>query len=518
MKWTPETLKRLYAAGSCILMLAVIIVTTLTLKPASLPAAGVEPGPSGLSEAPASTVSVSTAGRETGAPAEPMEPGFSGLSEAPASTAPACTAGRETGAPAELAPTGASSSTVTEEGDARLELQVLEGPTLTREFSPPFAAFTWTETNPYVFDLNGTRRALVSNSRSVMYDLAPGKSVMDQGAYIPGSAKFAAWPLNLNIQNNTPLPPESLLDGGFWRLVYYNAFGVYQQGENVYSILHGENKNIKVGSNYYRNTVRPSSIQYAPGDYTSDEGGENWENYFAFISMARSSVSTVERTGSLLEEEYGPVVWSVRPYIDSDHKQVSVGTRHPSYIIADGYLYLYYTDNIAPYTEKIHCARAKLDADGKPGPFYKLYNGEFSEPALPEGFRADDPRFFYKAGGRADIAVPSNNAIRFYPAKLKGTDYYIGLLEETVNGGPHQLKLLISKDLKTWTNSTLVPGSERASWGDALLLYPMINDSTFCAGAEVDPENFTLVGTTFRGGINGGWPTPQYLRLRIQIQ
>ena len=418
--------------------------------------------------------------------------------------------------------TNSVSSNYTSAQTADSELSVtfkkLSGPTLTAEFNPPFRAYSWTETSPYVFSMNNQRFALVSNSRSDLYTLNPGKSVMDKGAYVSSSLKFAAWPLNLDTANNTFLPPAKLLTGGFWRHVYYNAFGVYQSGDNLYSVLHGENKNMKVGQNYYRNTVRPSETVYSEKDYSTEEGHESWDNYFAFISMARSPVSTVLSTGNLLSEEYGPVVWPCRPYIDSAGKQVSVGTRHPSFIIADGYMYLYYTDNIAPYTEKVHCSRAKLDKNGKPGPFYNLYNGEFTEPSLPAGFNAADRSFFYKAGGRADIAVPSNNAIRFYPAKLKGTPYYIGLLEETVGGKTHQLKLLFSKDLKTWTHSTLVTGSERSSWSQAVLLYPMINDSSFCAGTEVDPSDFMLVGTTFTGGINGGWPTPQYIRMSVEIK
>lgn len=396
-------------------------------------------------------------------------------------------------------------------------LNVIEVPTMTKEWNPPFLPYNWSELSPYVFRFNGERRALVSNSRSTIYRLREGKTVFDEDAYIEDSVRFAAWPLCLDIADNKYIAPEKMPNGGFWKYVYYNAFGLYRYGNNIYSVLHGENKNC-VGDGYsYCNTVKSKDVQYNESEYTSTKNGENWANYFAFISMSRSTVTTVKETGSLIEEEYGPIVWPVRPYLDNNSRKQSSGVRHPSYIIKDGYLYVFYVDNHADYQESIHCARARLDKNGRPSEFYKLYNGEFSEKALPDNFDINDRSIFYKAGGRGDAVLSSKKSIRFYPAKLKETDYYIGLLEETINGLTHQLKLYISKDLKTWTNELIVPDSVRENWKNALMHYPMINDSEFCAGTEVDPNDFTIVGTTFVNGINGGWPTPQYMRFSIEI-
>ena len=409
-------------------------------------------------------------------------------------------------------------SAETAEAAVNVKLRITAVPAMTGEDNPAWGNYTWTETTPYVFTLNGQNKALVSNSRSVLFDLQPGKTVMDDESYNLGTRKLATWPSCVNPSNGNFIAPSNVNTDAYWRYVYYGVFGVYQNGSNVYSVMHGENKNRTDAGYNYANTVKPAGTVYGNDEYSTD-AAENWDNYFSFISMTRSSASTVASTGNLMEEEYGPVIWPSRPYLDSSDLKLDQGVRHPSYIIDNGYIYIYYTDNSAEWTEQVNCARAKLDANGKPGEFYKLYNGAFTEKALPEGFATNDRSFFYEAGGRASAVVDSDHAIRFYPQKLAGTDYYIGLLEETLVGGAHQLKMFISTDLIHWTNPTIVPGSVKPSWGEAMFNYPMINNSSFAASDTVDPQDFTIVGTRFvdLGGILNVRPMPYYVRASISF-
>ena len=196
----------------------------------------------------------------------------------------------------------------------------------------------------------------------------------------------------------------------------------------------------------------------------------------------------------MTQNDIGPVLWPAKGYLSSDHKQASGGLRHPSSIIHDGYLYIFYVD--AGYgKDDLRVARCKLDEIWKPGGFKNYYNGTFNEPSLPKGFSKDSREFFYKPGGQSTPLFHDIFINRFSVAKLEGTKWFIGI-EERIEGTVWPdcpLYLRLSKDLTAWSkpfkiNYPYTPGTEPT------LPYCTFFNKTFTSNTSIDANDFYIAG------------------------
>ena len=106
-----------------------------------------------------------------------------------------------------------------------------------------------------------------------------------------------------------------------------------------------------------------------------------WEHFYATLGLARSADN-----GATWTREGGIISGSdPKPSISPPS---GVGASEPGAIIADGYIYVFYTYAPSPgYPDQndkyeIQVARAPVSGDGAPGTWLKYYNGSFSQPGL----------------------------------------------------------------------------------------------------------------------------------------
>lgn len=366
-----------------------------------------------------------------------------------------------------------------------------------------------------LYSVGGVTRTLISNAKSISFDLNKGKTIFDKNYFDSSSGKLAVWSNVVNPETKKYIQPDDVKKWDLWKTVYYTPFAVLPAKDKMISILHGENKNNLLGGKVkYTNTVKAPETVYYDNDFSTNNS-ENWENYFAFVTSAVANQDTLLKDGNLLSQDNGPIIWPDNGYLDDLEEKVSCGLRHPSAIVHDDYLYVFYIEHQqSNNTSSIKVARSPLSANAAPGSFKKYYNGSFSENALPENFDKDDRSFVYKASGMSSTIIESRNPIKFTAAKLTGTPYFIGVMEETGQGGIHYISISVSKYLVNWTIPMMIEETMSENWNNGNLHYPIIYNRDFSSNMEVSPDGFFIVGTS---GSYGGWWLPQYLPLTIEV-
>lgn len=349
----------------------------------------------------------------------------------------------------------------------------------------------------------GMSRYYISTGWSIGYDLLPGKTVLkDTDAFDLMSAHYAS--TSNIISENWPTALTNTQT--YWRHSYYGIYGAHvitnPMGKNcIVGILHGENKNMKHYSDVnivYDNTVMPARTFQFPQDYggpdpNTGEWVENWSAYFAFIGMEYCPLDN-DNGKSMAQQDIGPILWPAKGYLNSDHTQASGGLRHPSSIVHDGYLYVFYLD-ASCFKGDIRMARCRLDQLWTPGSFRNYYNGAFNEPSLPKGFHKEKREFFYVPGGRSTPLFPDVFINRFSVAKVKDTKWFIGVeerIEEKV-WPDCPLYLRLSTDLVTWSQPFKIdypytPGIE------PILPYCTFFNNTFTSNILIDANDFYIAG------------------------
>lgn len=412
-----------------------------------------------------------------------------------------------------------------EEKETTLKVVIKKDPVIvhTKESTPNFSASglsklqVWTETSPTLYEVGGIRRACITNNKTVSFNLIDGKTVLDKDHFDPNSGLLATWPNIITPDGKRYLKPEEVERWDMWKTVYYGLFTAWSDDTNTYAIVHGENKNMMIDGEggakiRYNNTVKRPDTEYGDDEYSYGDK-DNWDNYFAFLCSAYGGNAEVAATGNLLINDNGPIIWPDNGYLDELEYKISSGPRHPCTIIHDGYIYIYYLLEMQG-SPAIKAARAPVSGNAMPGTFYKYYNGEFSEPALPEGFDKNDRSFVYKMSGMSSKIIESGNPIQFAVAHLKDTPYFVGILEETGTGGVHYLSISASKDLVNWTTPQRIEQTVSESWEMGNLHYPKIYSRDFTSCMEVDKDGFYVTGTS---SAYGGWLLPQYMPLVIDI-
>jgi hypothetical protein len=179
--------------------------------------------------------------------------------------------------------------------------------------------------------------------------------------------------------------------------------------------------------------------------------------FYATVGLARSS------DGGLTWTRQGAIIRGADPQPNPAPTALGFGALTPSTIVANGYLYTYYTYDPVPGSADagpglIHVSRATVASDGAPGSWMTYDAGTFSQPAL---------------GGAGSGVVPNGTGIPCTaPQRHAGISYntYLKryLLTYLCNEGWFYSTSL---DLTTWTNPTqfetapvpnnqLQPGSE----------------------------------------------------------
>ncbi|MHB1460921.1 MAG: hypothetical protein ACYC1M_06560 [Armatimonadota bacterium] len=308
------------------------------------------------------------------------------------------------------------------------------------------------------------------------------------------------------FEQDTP-PPALMNSIPYWRRNYYGVFSMHclkhpRTGEMCHlAILHGENKNERVWPGVeYDNTILPPR-KYKEDEYSGvpRKGGDyrdNWSSYFGFVGMAWCPRSEMNGWRFMSHDE-GPVLWPSVGYLSADGKQAGCGLRHPSSIVHDGHLYVFYLESwpVKPAPGRqggIKLARAPLDRLWTTGSFRNWFGGGCKEPSLPHGFSKLDRRCLSQPGGRSDKLFPEN-AVRFSVARVRDKQMFVGV-EERQTESRFALYLRCSEDLTHWSDGVLVPGTERG-WADGYH-YPILMNREMTSCELIDPDGFLLATST----------------------
>ncbi|MEI9959426.1 MAG: hypothetical protein WDM90_24610 [Ferruginibacter sp.] len=247
--------------------------------------------------------------------------------------------------------------------------------------------------------------------------------------------------------------------------------------------------------------------QFNCNDHLTWSGGnpyqDGWLAYHAMVSVAWAPYTKATNFGQqYFSNQLGPVSWPANGFISIDNTIATTGHSHPSSIIANGYLYIFYTD-AGPYGNHIALEEGRLkgvkvvrvkqaevlDAS-KYEIFYKNTNGKSEwHASLPAGFTKENMLSYTKVKGpkSSDIlnSDESSRAIRFSVAKIKNADYFIGVEEYldltascTHNGGPvYRVALRFSEDLISWSERKLQVTPPKC-FDEHNMRYPIFLDKT----------------------------------------
>lgn len=321
----------------------------------------------------------------------------------------------------------------------------------------------------------------------------------------------------------------SLQPGNDWKRTYHaiysaHSFNHAKSGKVSLGFLHGENKNFIAGniknplSKKYPNTIQPN-VPIDPKDHTTFSGGspyiEGWKAYNGIISAAWVPNNEETNWGQqYFSNELGPIVWPSTAYITNQGVKATCGLRHPSSIVYDGHVYVFYVesgtyeDNVPDEDgcqEGIKVARAPLNEALDPYSYqvyYKAPDGvESWKRSLPEGFTKERMLDFVTVkGARAtDIMNDHKNTaqeIRFSVAKVINENYFIGVEEfiDHTDNNMWKIGLRFSADLVHWTDRKFIVRSA-AKWDDIHINYPIFLSHDGWSNTEIDIGDFYIIGT-----------------------
>lgn len=251
-------------------------------------------------------------------------------------------------------------------------------------------------------------------------------------------------------------------------------------------------------------------------------------------------------------DDLGPITWPSNGYIESLDgnktwiKATDGGVRHPSSIIKDNYLYVFYED-LSQGKESdgrgpgIKVIRAPINnGDVDPNSFMAYYNGNFSENSLPRGFNLPT---YYKSlsqkGPRTSSLFPDLNKFapqstqgskrvgarlvgditNFSVARVEGTDYYLGVAHELSRG----VTLRLSRDLTSWSNPVVVPGTAENWWLGKTdlqkypLLYPRLANKNGDSNVSINPNEFYIIGTQTKPRNSSEAKVVNQIKLKLSL-
>lgn len=335
--------------------------------------------------------------------------------------------------------------------------------------------------------------------------------------------------------------PDNIPSGTAWRRNYEGVYSILflanGSDRRILAITHGENLNqcrwheangaAFPDSRYYRyqNTMNPSvkvTDCYRPA--TPDNCyGDCWAAYHGFVNMAWIANDALNNWGIAAFASAGPIVWPEAGYVSPSGVRLSGGVRHPSALITNGFIYVYYVDE-SPNNLGIKVARAAVSGNGEPGT-YKVFaqscptNEPFCLSALPAGLTKHNVEEMKSAPGPRGTAIVGWGVTRFSVAAVRGTSpqMYVSVEEFNDAVGWH-LRMRSSLDLIRW--SAPVSLLDRVGgWNNGDVHYPMFLDKSGWDNTNIDLDEFFVVGTKWSennpdGGEQQFWP----VKLRVSAQ
>jgi len=315
-------------------------------------------------------------------------------------------------------------------------------------------------------------------------------------------------------QSSTVTPENSSTNATtpLWSRDYYGAFSgqlvPVTGGIKIYTINHGELLN----NNYFSSTscVQAPNIGYGTFPCTAAYSDKS---YNAFVGMSSFDWTLANYQSNNSFTDLGPIVWPANGYVDNGGKATDLGILHPTSIIKDSYLYVFFRDTsqntVDGRTAGLKVARAPITGDGiDPHSFKTYFNGDFADSALPSGFdQSHIMNYFSQKGGRSSALFENDTSAGHPPdvysfsvAKLTDTNLYLGVAQDLYVG----ITLRLSDDLVNWSQQTTVPGTAFDYFTDGgtpnfikqPLMYPRLANANGDTDNEIDPNDFYIIGTT----------------------
>jgi hypothetical protein len=341
-------------------------------------------------------------------------------------------------------------------------------------------------------------------------------------------------PFNVSLSyiRSSAFHPEHHLQN--WKRNYHaiysaNYFVHPAEGPVSIGFLHGENKNQVVGdinssrSPRYQNTIQ-QNVRINPADHNTYSGGvpfiEGWNAYNAIISAAWIPNNKGTNWGQdFFRNELGPIVWPSTGYITRNGIKCTSGLKHPSSIIHNGYIYVFFADggvfgaNIPAEEgrrEGVKVVRVKTENALNPAAYevyYKSPDGLDSWlPSLPDGFTKENMLDYVAVKGPKSTDLMDDKRgisqeVRFSVAKVINTDYFAGVEQyiDIADNRKFKVAIRLSKDLIHWSDRVLQV-AEANSWENTEMNYPIFLNKNGWTNTEIDLEDFYILGTASQPG------------------
>ncbi len=312
---------------------------------------------------------------------------------------------------------------------------------------------------------------------------------------------------------------------------------------HVVAIDHGENKNDNrtgappgsscdqtAQSHCYHNTLQPGdNTCWTPVSDLSVY--ECYPDYNGFVDSSSAPLPSPAANALDGWSDNGPIVWPKDGYVDAGGSKTSWGVRHPSSIVANGMLYVFYLDTGSAQTDVsglptqgggagIAVARSPDYGIGRPGTFETDVGRGTWAPSLPAGTSAGDVAASFADAGPNAAQILGDRRGSYYfavartglhdPAYL-GVENYAEPDSDSCPNGETAFKeaLWESNDLVNWDGRTAIPqltscgttagaayDAEPLRWGHFL-------NSAGTDQNQIDPRDFYLTGTCAGCGNTG---------------
>lgn len=313
-----------------------------------------------------------------------------------------------------------------------------------------------------------------------------------------------------DIWSHGYLPNKSALKTP-WKKNYNGVFTAQvlqhpKMGEYIMAFSHGEHKNERIWHNgkyhYYQNQIiatpiDPNNADTYSGFRNNGVYFEHWDSYFGFLNGNWIQRKGENGWGNKKYHDIGPVIWPSNGLVDKHGNKASWGLRHPSSIIHDNYMYLYYMDTSGGSKPGrragIKLARVHVDSTLIPSQYKVYFEGQWL-PSLPKNFEKERLLAFKaKKGGKSSRILETFNSVRFSVAKVKGQNLFLGV-QQHMDEGHSKVVIRASEDLINWTEPLLEIQDDLVD--SYHFSYPIFLDKSGWTNTEIDLDDFFILGQT----------------------